>query len=164
MKLHDRLCVALFFFELCSWISQNRPGRYSWFVQNIPRDLHVTIFPCPDPITITYLFYYSNINSSPPRAPPPRIHDPGRPAHHPHHDMDASDRYVVVIGNLNKHKRPTTSRSRPNIPICLFTYPLTVKYAYINARITPDPTTIPMHSRGTPYSLLHIRFRQINYA
>jgi hypothetical protein len=75
--------------ELCSWIGQNRPGRYSWFVQNIPRDLHVARFPCPDPISITCLFYYSKINSSPPRATPPWIHDPGRPARHPHHDMHA---------------------------------------------------------------------------
>jgi hypothetical protein len=104
------VCSPVFFFELCSWIGQNHPGRYSWFVQNISRDLHVAIFPCPDPITITCLFCYSNIKSSPSRATPPRIHDPGRPARHPHYDMHVSDRYAVVIGNLNKHKRPTTSR------------------------------------------------------
>jgi hypothetical protein len=85
-----------------------------------------------------------------PRATPPQIHDPGRPTRHPHHDMHASDRYAFVIGNLNKHKRPTTTRSRPGIPLCQFTHPLTVKYTYINAQITPDPTTIPMHPRGTP--------------
>jgi hypothetical protein len=105
---------------------------------------------CPDQFTITCLFCYSNINSSPPRATPPRNHDPGRPARHPHHDMHPSDRYAVVIGNLNKHKCPTTSCSRPDIPICPFTHPLMVKYVYINAWITPDPTTIPIHPRGTP--------------
>jgi hypothetical protein len=99
---------------------------------------------------ITCLFYYSNINCSPPRVTLPRIHDPGRPARHPHHDMHASDRYAFVISNLNKHKRPKTTRSHPDIPLCQFAHRLTVKYAYIIARITPDPTMIPMHPRGTP--------------
>jgi hypothetical protein len=51
----------------------------------------------------------------------------------------------------------------PTTPLCQFTQPLLSKYACINARPTPDPTTIPVHPCGTPtmpiYAVVSVKIR-----
>jgi hypothetical protein len=79
-------------------------------------------------------------HGSPPRVTPPRSRltraTPPLPDLTTH---VASDGYAFVIGNLNKHKLRTTPRSRPDTQLCQFTQPISVKYACINVRPTPDP-------------------------
>jgi hypothetical protein len=104
-------------------------------------------------VTITCLLCYSSIkHGSPPRATPPRSRmtrtTPPLPDLTTHAVIDE---YAFVIGNLNKHKTQTTSRSRHETQLCQFTQSILAKYANINARPTSD---IPRSRRTRAHPLL----------